>query len=624
MKNNLKLIIKNSSLFPLLHSAKKIILIYKNYPKRYSTSFFKALCQIKLCKYDVPSILKKAKIRNQAVGDFYYSLDHSIVVNSLASIIHNMPIDYEYVLNLELGDSEIEQSIKDYVRRINDPRVTLDKPHDLKTALQSILLWNSILWQTGHSLVGLGRLDMVLDKYEIPSNAEQLICDFLRTLHCEYNFKSGVLKGDTGQVILLGGSKDNCEYFSNGYTRLFIKCLNKIHLPDPKILLRCSKNMPTDILKLAIECNATGIGSPLFSNDDVVIPKLIDFGYEPKDAYNYGVSACWEPLSIGNSLEQNNLANLEYGKLIHQSITNDRFIECKDYESVCNLFYENLKICCKKIKANLNSICWEKDPLLSLMMGMKKDISCGGAKYNNYGILSVGLSSAVNSLLNIMKFVFEEKKYSLEEVQRILIANYEGYDNELTVFSANNNGYGTESNDSISLTNQIISKTEDCFRDYRNKFGGKVKFGLSSPGYLVSGKDCGATLDGRKAGEPFQTHISRDKGEPLTEIMNFESKLIFSGYSANANVLDVMIPASLIKDNVNKFVLYLMGGIKSGIFQLQMNVLSYAQLIDAKAHPEKYRDLIVRVWGFSAYFNDLPDEYKDYLINRAKKMECIK
>ena len=258
------------------------------------------------------------------------------------------------------------------------------------------------------------------------------------------------------------------------------------------------------------------------------------------------------------------------------------------------------------------------------MMGMKKDISCGGAKYNNYGILSVGLSSAVNSLLNIMKFVFEEKKYSLEEVQRILIANYEGYDNELTVFSANNNGYGTESNDSISLTNQIISKTEDCFRDYRNKFGGKVKFGLSSPGYLVSGKDCGATLDGRKAGEPFQTHISRDKGEPLTEIMNFESKLIFSGYSANANVLDVMIPASLIKDNVNKFVLYLMGGIKSGIFQLQMNVLSYAQLIDAKAHPEKYRDLIVRVWGFSAYFNDLPDEYKDYLINKAKKMECIK
>ena len=105
--------------------------------------------------------------------------------------------------------------------------------------------------------------------------------------------------------------------------------------------------------------------------------------------------------------------------------------------------------------------------------------------------------------------------------------------------------------------------------------------------------------------------------------MNFESKLKFTGTSANANVLDVMVPSSLLKDNVDKFATYMMAGIKSGIFQLQMNVLSYAQLVDAKAHPEKYPNLIVRVWGFSAYFNDLPEEYKDHLINRAKQMEHI-
>lgn len=66
-----------------------------------------------------------------------------------------------------------------------------------------------------------------------------------------------------------------------------------------------------------------------------------------------------------------------------------------------------------------------------------------------------------------------------------------------------------------------------------------------------------------------------------------------------------------------------MGGIKEGIFQLQMNVLSYKQLVEAKLHPEKYPNLIVRVWGFSAYFNDLPEEYKDNLIKRAKEMEKI-
>lgn len=623
MKKEIKKLLKNSPLYPFLRSTKRTLRIYKEYPQKYGVSPIEALKEIKVCKYDAPCILKKASIKNQGVGDFFYSLDHSIVVKPKNTIIHNMPVDYDYVTNLELGDSVIENSIRDYVKRINDPRVTLEKPHDLKSALQSILLWNALLWQTGHNLVGLGRLDKVLAKYPLPENAEDLLCDFLKTLHCEYTFKSGVLKGDTGQIILLGGLDENGEYFCNEYTKLFIKCVEKIHLPDPKLLLRCSKNMPKELMELSMECNATGIGSPLFSNDDIVIPKLIDFGYEANDAYNYGVSACWEPLSIGNSLEQNNLANVEYGSCMHQVLVDEMLSECSTFDDVLNVFYKKLENNSIQIKIGLDKIAWEDDPLLSLMMGLNTDIAEGGAKYNDYGILSVGMSAAVNSLLNIKKFVFEEHKYTLKDVQKIILDNYQNSVDDFALFSENENGYGTESDEAISLTNKIIAKTETFFKDYRNKFGGKVKFGLSSPGYLMIGQNCGATLDGRKAGEAFQTHISRDKGEPLTEIMNFESKLKFTGTSANANVLDVMVPSSLLKDNVDKFATYMMAGIKSGIFQLQMNVLSYAQLVDAKAHPEKYPNLIVRVWGFSAYFNDLPEEYKDHLINRAKQMEHI-
>lgn len=623
MKKEIKKLLKNSPLYPFLRSTKRTLRIYKEYPQKYGVSPIEALKEIEVCKYDAPYILKKATIKNQGIGDFFYSLDHSIVVEPKNTIIHNMPVDYDYVTNLELGDSVIENSIKAYVKRINDPRVTLEKPHDLKSALQSILLWNSLLWQTGHNLVGLGRLDKVLAKYPIPEDAEELICDFLKTLHCEYTFKSGVLKGDTGQIILLGGLDENGEYFCNEYTKLFIKCIEKIHLPDPKLLLRCSKNMPKELMELSMECNATGIGSPLFSNDDIVIPKLIDFGYEAKDAYNYGVSACWEPLSIGNSLEQNNLANVEYGSCMHQVLVDEMLSECSTFDDVLNVFYKKLEDNSIQIKKRLDKFVWEDDPLLSLMMGLKTDIAEGGAKYNDYGILSVGMSAAVNSLLNIKKFVFEEHKYTLKDVQKIILDNYQDSADDFALFSESENGYGTESDDAISLTNKIIAKTETFFKDYRNKFGGKVKFGLSSPGYLMIGQNCGATLDGRKAGEAFQTHISRDKGEPLTEIMNFESKLKFTGTSANANVLDVMVPSSLLKDNVDKFATYMMVGIKAGIFQLQMNVLSYAQLVDAKAHPEKYPNLIVRVWGFSAYFNDLPEEYKDHLINRAKQMEHI-
>lgn len=378
--------------------------------------------------------------------------------------------------------------------------------------------------------------------------------------------------------------------------------------------------MPTDLLELAMECNATGIGSPLFSNDDVVISHLIDFGYDKEDAYNYGTSACWEPLSIGNSLEQNNLANIEYGKCVHAMIVDDHFVQCTDMKDVVALYEEKLQEDCQNIICRLDSIQWQKDPLLSFMMGLNKDISEGGAKYNDYGILSVGMSAAVNSLLNINRYVFDEKRYSLKKIQDIIKENYK---DGIEPFDQNENGYGTDSLEAIELTNHLIKQTENNFKIYRNMLGGKLKFGLSSPGYLVFGENRGATLDGRRANEPFQTHISRDKGEPLTEIMNFESKLQFSGISSNANVLDVMVPASLIKDNISKFAIYMKGGIKEGIFQLQMNVLSYAQLVDAKAHPDKYPNLIVRVWGFSAYFNDLPEEYKDNLIRRAKEMEMV-
>lgn len=590
----------------------------KEYSNKYGVDLKTAFSEAKPVKYDVPLILEKAKINNVGVGDFFYSIDHSVVVKAKDIIVDNMPVDYSYVINKKLGNSNIENAIRVYVKKINDPRVSLEKPTDLKSALQAILFWNSLLWQTGHTLVGLGRLDKVLGVYEVPENAENLICDFLKTLHSEYTFKSASLKGDTGQLIILGGVDTESGYFCNEYTRLFIKCLKKVHLPDPKILLRCSAAMPTDLLELSMECNATGIGSPLFSNDDTIIPYLIDFGYDRKDAHNYGVSACWEPLSIGNSLEQNNLANIEYGKCAHAMIMDDRFVQCVDMKAVVALYVKKLQEDCQSIICGLDAIRWQKDPLLSFMMGLNQDISEGGAKYNNYGILSIGMSAAVNSLLNINKYVFEEKRYSLEKIQNIIEDNYK---DGIEPFAQNKNGYGTDSLEAIELTNYLIKQTENNFKSYRNMLGGKVKFGLSSPSYLEVGKNCGATLDGRKANEPFQTHISRDKGEPLTEIMNFESKLQFSGISSNANVLDVMIPASLIKDNISKFAIYMKGGIKEGIFQLQMNVLSYAQLVDAKVHPEKYPNLIVRVWGFSAYFNDLPEEYKDNLIRRAKEME---
>ena len=324
-------------------------------------------------------------------------------------------------------------------------------------------------------------------------------------------------------------------------------------------------------------------------------------------------------MSIGNSLEQNNLRNIEYGKCINETIIDDSFSSLQTFEQVYSLFLRKLKNNIDNICDQLTLMCWQQDDLLSLLMGLKRDISVGGAKYNNYGILSVGMSAAVDSLLNIKELAFDDAQYTLEEIKEVIETNYAILNG---AFNNNKDAFGVNSESSLELTNRIIKDTIDMLRDYRNPFGGKVKFGLSSPNYIDL-KGVGATLDGRKANQPFNTHISREKGEPVTELLNFASRLNYQGVNSNANVADIMLQSNIINDNKAKIVQLIKLSLEQGVFQIQINVLSYKQLIDAKEHPEKYPDLIVRVWGFSAYFNDLPEVYKDNLIRRAREMEKI-
>ena len=105
--------------------------------------------------------------------------------------------------------------------------------------------------------------------------------------------------------------------------------------------------------------------------------------------------------------------------------------------------------------------------------------------------------------------------------------------------------------------------------------------------------------------------------------MNFAGKLDYSGHAFNGNVVDYFMPSGLIDNNADKFVLFMKAAIKQGFFQMQMNILDSKTLIDAKAHADKYPGLIVRVWGFSAYYNDLPEDYKDVLIERAIEAEKV-
>ena len=129
-----------------------------------------------------------------------------------------------------------------------------------------------------------------------------------------------------------------------------------------------------------------------------------------------------------------------------------------------------------------------------------------------------------------------------------------------------------------------------------------------------------ADLSGRRKGMPYNTHISCLHAA-YTEVVNFAAHLNYKNQRFNGNVVDFFVSPSMINNNLDKFVSFMKGAVNTGFFQMQMNLLDSRTLIEAKAHPDQYSGLIVRVWGFSAYFSDLPESYQDLLIDRAQAAE---
>ena len=519
----------------------------------------------------------------------------------------------------------------------------IDKPAEhFEEALQRILFYNQLLWQTGHGLNGLGRLDKILEDYYFDDlnsgfitqeEIYELIKSFLKTLHTYYWYKSAALMGDTGQVIILGGKYDDEYgeyYFYNDLTYMFIQAIKDLQLPDPKVLLRVSEETPRDLIELSLETINTGIGSPLFSNDEVVIDKMIEFGYDKEDANNYVVSACWEPSAVGKGFEQNNINFISFLKPLNEFFDGEteQFLDnILSFDELFNSYKYYLKKDADELIAFLDDIEWNNDPMLSLFIDdcndRNMDISQGGAKYNHYGITTVGLANTVNSLYALKKLVFEERKYSLNELNKIRKNNFKK-DKHQSVLNDLKNvkpRFGMGDDEILDISQEIVQFLEDCFKDYTNKFGGKIKFGLSAPSYISAGEEISASFDGRKAGEPLSTHISLDTNKDFTEVLRFASKLDYGGAKFNGNVVDLMLSPNFIKNHSDKFTDFIYSSIKLGFFQMQMNVVDSKTLIEAKENPESHPNLIVRVWGFSAYFNDLPEEYQDLLISRALKNE---
>lgn len=558
-----------------------------------------------------------------AEGDDEYGREATAVSEGIENLVNR--------ILAALEKESIEGTIKQ--RRISDFTSILVRPAEhFEEALQRILFFNQIMWQTRHRLNGLGRLDCILADYYYKDiqdgliserQAADIIADFLSQLSRYSNYKSDALEGDIGQIIILGGLDYEGTYLSNDLTRIFLREQAKLGKPDPKTFIRVSHKMPDELLKLAVECLKSKTGSPLFSNDDAVIPALKSFGMPDEDAYSYCVSACWEPYIVGKSLDQNNIAVFDFFLALDEVLNTK---DPDDFDELVDMYIDENNKKFKELLGELNLIKWAKDPLVSMFMeecsSKRQDISEGATKYNNYGITTVALSNVVDSLMNIKLFVYESHELTLNELNECRNSDYKNNETLYSKIVQSKHYYGHQDQDTIEIVNRITSNMAQIAKNFKNKFGGTAKFGLSSPGYNILSKKTAADVSGRKKGMPYSTHISAIDA-PYTEVVNFASMLEYDNQRFNGNVVDFFVSPGFIDQNIDKFTLFMKGAIRCGYFQMQMNIMDSKTLIEAKKSPEKYPGLIVRVWGFSAYFNDLPESYKDLLIERAVAAEKL-
>ncbi len=590
---------------------------------------------------------------------FVYPVDECVALKLRGKILGNCCVNYRKIVDSSLEDLKMDgddgycaavnsliDSVSFFINRIieavgreklqngnsiikNLESIGNEPASTLEDALQRILLINAIQWQTGHILVGLGRLDWFLDRFKDDGRSDDdlraVLKDFLKKLHCYYCLKSNALMGDTGQIIILGGNTPEGGYFYNRFTVLIMEAIKELELPDPKVLVRISAWMPDIVWKKTVELMKSGGGSPLISNDDVVIPAMLEFGYPKEAAFEYTTSACWEPMP-GEGCEQNNIVSINL--LEPFGYISDRLEEevPSTFDDFLKLYYAGLKQHVDSVLKYIDGIDWEEDPVISIFNKSSRqkhlDVAFGGAETNNYGLLTVAMGNAVDSLMNIKKLVYEDKVMTLKDLDRIRRKDFKENEEIRELLARMPKIYGMDDEDTISFVNGITGKLHEMVSGYRNKFGGKVKIGLSSPHYIMNSTGFPASFDGRRQGDPFAVHISNDGADHLG-LMNFASHLCYNNGRFNGNVVDMVVSPAMINDRVQKekFTASLLRGFRQGMFQLQINCISAEQLRRARENPKDFPDLIVRVWGFNTYFVQLPAEYQDYLIKRAEQYE---
>ena len=453
----------------------------------------------------------------------------------------------------------------------------------------------------------------------------EILEDFFITLNMDSDLYAGVQQGDNGMSMVLGGRDIKGSDRYNRLSELCIKASCELCLIDPKINLRVDKNTPIERFEFATELTKLGLGFPQYCNDDVVIPGLIKLGYAPEDACDYTVAACWEFIVPNKSFDVPNISRVNFPQAVERAV-NEHLCDCASFED----FLDAVKVCteedCQKIALAIKDKTMGMSPYLSVFVDdcieRGLDVSEGGAVYNNYGAHGVGISSAADAIAAVKKAVFDDKKCGRAELVEAVKANFEGYA-ELRNYLLSCPKMGNNDDYVDRFAELLMDVYVDVFSRYKTLFGGALRPGTGSAmEYLRSGARVGATADGRLAKTPFGSSFSpsitaKIKG-PLSCMQSFTKYDLTNIINGGPLTMEIHDNTFRNSDGVKKVAALVKIFVELGGHQLQLNSINRDILLDAQKNPEAHKNLIVRVWGWSGYFNELDLEYQNHIISRTE------
>ena len=513
-------------------------------------------------------------------------------------------------------------------------QVPAKPPRNFPEALQMLRILHYTMW-CGHNYHNtLGRFDQYMYPYFKKdfeaglcdeSSALELLEEFFLTFNRDSDLYTGMQQGDNGQSMVLGGLNPDGTDSYNQLSELCLKASLELKLIDPKINLRTNRNTPLSTYVLGSELTKQGLGFPQYSNDEIVIPGLMDLGYSAEDAHNYVVAACWEFIIPGKGMDIPNIEAVSFAKAVTEAALN-HLTECDSYEAFTVYVRDHIIRQVETIENKVKNLFVFPAPYVSLMMQgcteNARDISLG-CVYNNYGLHGTGLATAADSLEAIDRYVFGDRSLAPERLIACLQNDFANEEDLLTKLRYHTPKMGSNEPCVDNRATWLLDTFADALEGRTNERGGIWRAGTGSAMYYVwHPQDLTASPDGRRAGEALGANYSpslftRAKG-PVSILQSFARPNLRRVINGGPLTLELHDTVFRNTEAVGKVAMLVKSFMDLGGHQLQLNAVNRDTLADAQAHPENYRNLIVRVWGWSGYFVELDKVYQDHIMQRME------